>query len=463
MPTSALATFAAVLSTFRAHFRAPTFVRFVILAVGWILASDSSGGVCVTEALVAAGVSGQMRWEAFHRFFSRATWRPDRLGQTLFGLLSPLMGSVVEVAIDDTVCRKRGRRVFGATMHVDAVTSTRQRRNLVRGHCWVELVVVVNVPWSTRAWSVAVLSRLYRGKKESAGAYRTKAVLGREMLDELLRWIPRTRKVHLLVDSGYMNRSMLKGLPLEQVTVFGSLKTNAALYRLRARPKSSCSKTSPSGGRRRKKGERLPTPARMQHDGRRAWKTLDYQVSQRTRSKQVLSLKVQWYGVLGERINHVVLVREDEVKLRVVLCTDATLSEGQVLEQGARRWPIEVWNRDVKQHFGFADSPAWSEKAVRRTAPWVALLSGVLVVWFHRTYQRGLSLPIPERPWYVSKQNISFADVLRAAQHTLRGVDVAAWADAIADERPEVFARARGEKRAYVSGEANVADAAKAA
>ena len=31
-------------------------------------------------------------------------------------------------------------------MHVDAVTSTKKRKNLVRGHCWVELGVVVNVP-----------------------------------------------------------------------------------------------------------------------------------------------------------------------------------------------------------------------------------------------------------------------------------------------------------------------------
>ena len=47
MPTSALATFAAVLSSFRGHFTAPTFVRFVILAVGWILSCDPSAGVWI--------------------------------------------------------------------------------------------------------------------------------------------------------------------------------------------------------------------------------------------------------------------------------------------------------------------------------------------------------------------------------------------------------------------------------
>jgi hypothetical protein len=56
-------------------------------------------------------------------------------------------------------------------MHVEPVTSTKKRKNLVRGHCWVELGVVVNVPWSRRAWFIPLLSRLYRGKKEAGDDY----------------------------------------------------------------------------------------------------------------------------------------------------------------------------------------------------------------------------------------------------------------------------------------------------
>ena len=185
MPRSSLATFAAVLSSFRGHFTAPIFVRFVILTVGWILTCDPSAGGCVTEALVAARVSGSMHWAAFHRFFSRAGWDPDALGRTLFRLLEPLI-SLLELAIDDTLAHKRGAHVFGASMHVDAVTSTTRRRNLVRGHCWVELGVVVQVPWSKRAWFIPLLSRLYRGKKEAGAEYRTKSELAREMLDMVL-------------------------------------------------------------------------------------------------------------------------------------------------------------------------------------------------------------------------------------------------------------------------------------
>ena len=454
MPTTARTTFAAVLSSFRPNFTGPTFVRFVILAVGWILACDPSTGGCVTEALIAARVSGSMHWAAFHRFFSRAGWDPDALGRTLFRLLERL-SSVIELAIDDTVARKRGFRVFGASMHVDAVTSTTKRKNLVRGHCWVELGLVIHVPWSKRAWFIPLLSRLYRGKKEAGAEYRTKSELGREMLDIVLTWVDPARKVRLMLDSGYMGRTMLDGVPFERVTVFGSIKTNAALYRAVSSTGRGRSKSKPRG-RPRKKGRRLPTPAKMHNNTRLAWKTITTHVSQQERRKEVLSLKAQWYDVLGARVNHVVLIREDAKKLRVVLCTDETLSKEEIVEQGARRWPIEVWNRDVKQLLDFADSPAWSKLAVLRTAPWVALLSGVLVVWFHRVYAEGMKVPQPERPWYVQKQDLSFADLVRAAQETLRGIDAQDWAVGILGSEPKAFRKAVDMKNA-VEGRASEA------
>ena len=465
MPTIALATLASVLSSFRGQFTAPTFVRFVILAVGWILACDPSSGGCVTDALVAAQVSGSMHWEAFHRFFSRARWDPDTLGQTLFRLLGPLLSpSGIELALDDTVAQKRGIRVFGASVHVDAVTSTKKRKNLVRGHCWVELGVVVNVPWSKRAWFIPLLSRLYRGKKEAGADYRTKSELGRAMVDLVLTWTDPVQKVRLLIDSGYMCRTMLCDLPLARVTIFGSIKSNSALYRPRSPKGQGRNKTmGKRRGRPRKKGQRLPTPAEMQHNERLGWKTIAYQVSQQERRKEVLSLNAQWYGVLGAWVNRVVLIREDEAKLRVVLCTDATLSETQIVEQGARRWPIEVWNRDVKQFFGFADSPAWSRLAVLRTAPWVALLSGVVVVWFHRVYTKGMKVPLPERPWYAWKEDLSFADLVRAAQETLRGMDVQDWAVAIQANDPNVFKKAIEEKEAVALRSTEAPEMTKAA
>ena len=432
MPNAVLATFIDVLSSFRHHFTTPTFFRFLVLAAGWILAGEPRR--CVTETLVMTGASGRLHWQAFHRFFSRATWDIDGLGRTMLSLCAPLLDSRwLEVVIDDTLAPKKGASVFGAGMHIEPVSSTRRHRNLIRGHCWVVLSLVVQVPWSQRPWAIPLFFRLYRSKKEAPRAeYRTKTTLAREMVDLLLDWLPNTSKVRLLLDSGYMNRTVLRNLPLERVTVFGAIKTNAALYR----PLKH--KATKKGRRRRKKGERMATPARMHGDRRWGWKTVTARVYQKEREQRVLSLKAQWYGVLGEFIVRVVVVDQDASKVRVFLCTDAEQSAAAVLEQVARRWSIEVWNRDSKQDFGFADSPAWSENAVRRTAPWAGLLSGLLIVWFHRVYKR-VDVPLPERPWYSWKKDLSFADLVRTARAMLRPVEIVGWARAVAGYDTSAF------------------------
>ncbi|MEO5728138.1 MAG: hypothetical protein ABI134_10755 [Byssovorax sp.] len=164
----------------------------------------------------------------------------------------------------------------------------------------------------------------------------------------------------------------------------------------------------------------------------------------------MLSLQAQWYGVLGELVARVVVVDQDVRMVRVFLCTDAEQSAQAVLEQIARRWSIEVWNRDSKQDFGFADSPAWSEKAVRRTAPWAGLLSGLLLVWFHGVYGR-VDVPLPERPWYSWKEDLSFADLVRTARTMLRPVEIVGWVRAVVAREASAFAAAPQQKKAVES------------
>ena len=94
----------------------------------------------------------------------------------------------------------------------------------------------------------------------------------------------------------------------------------------------------------------------------------------------------------------------------------------------AERWSIEVCFRDAKQWLGFADSPARTEAAVLRMAPFVGLVYSVLVLWFAEgAYQSPLAAP-PVRPWYRQKKGASFADILRAAQRMLSNVNVFALA-----------------------------------
>ncbi len=166
MPTDILRTMLGIFEGVGASLQRRSFARFVTIAVGWI---QTHGLHAVTQALVVTGVAGKQHHEAFHRFFSRGTWRPDDLGRRLFLLLERWTGTgAVRICIDDTLAPKKGPQVFGIGSHIDAVRSTKGQKIFCFGHCWVTLAVLVNVPFSSRVWALPVLFRLYRNRKECA-------------------------------------------------------------------------------------------------------------------------------------------------------------------------------------------------------------------------------------------------------------------------------------------------------
>lgn len=69
----------------------------------------------------------------------------------------------------------------------------------------------------------------------------------------------------------------------------------------------------------------------------------------------------------------------------------------------------------------------------------------------------------PERPWYLWKTDLSFADLVRAAQEPFRGVDALDFAVAILEDDSKVFRGARGEKKAVERRSTEEQEMAKAA
>ena len=97
-------------------------------------------------------------------------------------------------------------------------------------------------------------------------------------------------------------------------------------------------------------------------------------------------------------------------------CADASAEE--VITWYAMRWSVEVTFHDSKQHLGFEQPQGWSRRAVERTAPLAMLLYSLVVLWFAREGHRSWR-PL-DCPWYTSKAEPSFADMLA----TLRRLSV---------------------------------------
>lgn len=415
-----LASLLSVLEVFRIAFTRPSFANMLVVACGWIL---THGPHAVTEALVMTGVAGKRHHEAYHRFFSRGTWEPDRLGRWLFQRLQPFVGEgAVGIVIDDTVAPKKGPHVFGLGTHIDAVRSTRRHRVFCFGHCWVVLAVLVRVPFSQRTWALPVLFRLYRSKKECTrcddAAYFKKTELAREMLDLFVSWVGQ-RRVELAADSAYCNDTVTRGLP-SSVVLFGAMRPDAVLTELPVPRKPG------KRGRPSKRGAPVPKPQTLAKDDQTPWQTCTASLYGSTGTVRYKTFCAQWYRACGVGLLRIVIVATDQgqVPFRVFFCTDSGVDVVRLLETYAGRWGIEVFFREGKQLLGFADSSARKEEAVRRVAPFVGLLYTVLVVWFLEGAAHSQLATPPLRPWYRHKKGLCFADILRAARRAMAGFDI---------------------------------------
>jgi hypothetical protein len=419
VPDPILASFLDVLEVFRITLSAPSYANLVVVACGWVL---TRGTHAVTEALVVTGIAGRRHHEAFHRFFSRGTWKPDRLGFWMFQRLLPFLGEgAVQIVIDDTLAPKKGPRVFGIGSHLDAVRSTRKRKVFCFGHCWVVLSVLVGVPFSQRTWALPVLFRLYRNRKDCLrhdAAYAKKTELARQMLEVFVGWVG-ARRVEFATDSAYCNDTVTRGLA-ESVVLFGAMRPDAVLTEP---PEVRAAGTV---GRGRKRGTTLPKPQALAEDANMPWKTCTARLYGRTTTVQYKTMCGQWYRACGTRLLRIVVVATDKgnMPFRVFFCTDATVEVVCLLETYAGRWGIEVFFREAKQLLGFADSSARKEAAVLRVAPFVGLLYTALVVWFLEGASHSRLATPPLRPWYRHKKGLCFADILRTAQRAAFGTNI---------------------------------------
>ena len=127
---------------------------------------------------------------------------------------------------------------------------------------------------------------------------------------------------------------------------------------------------------------------------------------------QVKTQQALYYKAGGQRLLTIVLTRDLHGKRpdQMFYCTKLDWDARQILSAYACRWAIECTFENCKQFLGLEDPANRLPLAVKRTAPMSLLLYTLVVVWFHQGGHRFLR--IPYRPWYCSKREPSFADLL---------------------------------------------------
>ncbi len=421
-----------------------SFDNLFTITTGWIMCTSRH---TVTRFIqVGHKPGGEKHHSALYRFFSRAKWDPDQMGRCLFELLLPLLSRVLEILVDDTLCRRSGPHLFGGAMHYDSGRSSYGRKGRKAkkifsfGQVWVTLAVWVPLPWGRgRGIAVTVLWRLYRPVKQCReGEFRTRTELAAELLKLLYSWTPSGRKLYLIGDSEYACKTLGRTLP-RGVHLIGPMPMNAAVY---APP----GKYKGRGTRQFKRGERLPTPREIADFDDWKWTARTFRIYGKV-VKILYKYEIcLWYHVAGARQGKMVITRDPSGRLedRAYFCTRAKDSVQLILTRFSHRWPLEQTYRDAKELLGLAEvqngwwrrgpnEPAEPGKpgpnphlergslAALRTCPVGFVVFGLICVWYlHRGNCKADVEAVRARsPWYLHKTCPSFADMLTAARREL--------------------------------------------
>jgi hypothetical protein len=399
-------------------------VTFVSLMTGWVYSYRHR---YVTELIQSSDCTRKGHHSRYHRFFSAASWCLDTLSCLLARLLVKILAptGVIELAIDDTLCRKRGLTLYGTGMHHDPLISSRALKLVSWGHDWVVICLIIRLPfWSpTKVWALPIAFRLYRnrqgltkGKKGRAQdpkakppGHRTRPELAVELISLVSSWFP-TRQLLVTGDSAYGGKSVLRPLPAN-VDLISHVHPKGALYAPAPAPSPG------QKGRRRLKGQRLPTMAQWADDASQPWQTLKFDQFGLHATLQVKTRQALYYKAGKDRLLTIVLVHDTLGKRpdQMFYCTRLDWDARTILSYYAGRWSIEVTFENSKQLLGLEDPANRTEKAVKRTAPMALVLYSLSVLWFHRTGHARVQFP--HRPWYRRKAEPSFADILSTLRH----------------------------------------------
>jgi hypothetical protein len=407
-----------LLAAFSPLFTAPSFRTFSMLACGFLA---QSGKRTVCGMLTGAGLSRLWPHDRAH-YFSRARWNPDDPGIAAAKLVIALLvpdGKPVEVLTDGTLFRRRGKRVWAASWFHDGSAAGPAKTGY--GNNWVVLAVRVRLPMVSRPVAVPVMAKLVIKGTTSA----SRLWLARRMAARLAAGLP-GRRVHVTADSAYAGEE-LKQLP-DGVTWTTRLRSSAALCGLP--PERTGRK-----GRPRKKGDRLPSLAKIAAGA--AFSQVTVTRCGKTETIAAHAFTCLWYSVTGTVPVTVILIR-DKPKTGCDLALVTTEKDpgiARVIERYAARWAIEVAIEDAKQLFGTGQARNRTAAAVERTIPFMLACQALAVCWYATAGHHPADAEARRRnaPWYTAKTEPSTADMTAK----LRRVIIAAKFKRLHADQPE--------------------------
>ena len=409
--------FVAIIMAFAPLFRQRTWRQARALLLGAILAP---GTRTVTSVLRILGLARERRFCRYHRVLSRAVWSPRAASRVLLALLLRAFAPAgpLVFGIDDTIERRRGKRIRAKGIYRDPVRSSHSHFAKASGLRWLSVMLLAPIPWAGRVWALPVLTALApseRANQEAGRRHKRLTDWARQLLRQLARWcaaLAPGRRVIMVGDMSFAALELLGALTA-QMTCITRLRLDARLF-TPAPPRRPG-----TNGRPRVKGERLPLLSAVLTDARTVWQrvTIAGWYGEGAREVELATGTAVWHhGGLPVLPLRWVLVRDPRGRFdpQALLATDLALSAAEIVGYFVRRWQVEVTFAEARRHLGVETQRQWSDRAIARTTPVLLGLFSLVTLLATRLVRDG-HLPVRAAAWYA-KSTPTFSDALAAVR-----------------------------------------------
>lgn len=404
-----------LLSCFACVFTCPSWKNAQLLLTGAILCCRARR---ISSILKIMGLGNEKRFEKYHRFLNRAQWNGLALSKILLGLLLKLVpeSCPILIAIDETIERRKGKRIKAIGCYRDAVRSSESTVIKCFGLKWNCMALLVKLPWCSRAWALPFMTVLGPSKKanEAAGRkHKTSIDWAIIMMKVVCQWLGRSWI--LIGDGGYACMDFAWACVKNRVTLISRLRLDAQLYEF--------PKPVPAGKRGRKplKGKRIHLK-KLVDDKKQDWIECNVPwYGGQMKTVKLLSKVCLWYqsGKKPLPLRYVLVVDPTgKNRTEAFFSTDVNLAPEKIVEWFVLRWSIEVTFQETREHLGVETQRQWSDKAIARSTP---LLMGLfsLVTLIALQLRKTHKLTLGSSAWYNKKDEATFSDIIGFVRHII--------------------------------------------
>lgn len=389
-----------------------------VLLVGSIL---TTGKRTITSILEVMGLAQQGNFQNYHRVLNRAVWSNLQASRILLVTLvmAFIPNGTIVCGIDDTIERRKGRKIQAKGIYRDPVRSSHSHFVKVSGLRWLSMMLLVENPWAKKVWGLpflTVLAPSERYHKPQQHQHKKLTDWARQIILQTKRWLPE-RSLVIVADRSLACLELLSSIGKRTSTsMITRLRLDAALY------EPAPSRLPGTMGRPRLKGKRLPNLEQVLINPQTKWSkaTLSNWYGEVERPVEITTgLAVCYHTGLPVVPIRWVLVRDPLSKFRpqALLCTNQEYQSQQILEWFARRWQIEVTFEEVRRHLGMETQRQWSDLAIARTTPLILGLFSLVTLLAHHL-PASFTWTTRQKSWY-SKPPPTFSDALALVRRFL--------------------------------------------